>query len=222
VTHEARTVVTATIRPAQAADADFIAQTILLAQRGRTPRGWFDIALAWREPEVLDFVRKLAVARQRSWWHTANFIIAEVGGTPAAALCAMPSHGTRAMAGRAIEEVARDFGMSPSDVAAIFKRGAYSENCWIQGGDSDWLIEHVASQPAYRGRGLMQALIGRGLAAGKQAGFKRTSISFLIGNEAAERCYAKAGFSFAEEKRDAAFEALTGAPGFRRFQRAMS
>jgi hypothetical protein len=29
-------------------------------------------------------------------------------------------------------------------------------------------------------------------------------------------------FSFAEEKRDAAFEALTGAPGFRRFERAIS
>jgi hypothetical protein len=44
---------------------------------------------------------------------------------------------------------------------------------------------------------------------------------FLIGNEAAERCYAKAGFVFAEEKRDASFEALIGAPGFRRFSRAM-
>jgi hypothetical protein len=31
----------------------------------------------------------------------------------------------------------------------------------------------------------------------------------------------KAGFSFAEEKRDAGFEALTGAPDFRRFQRAI-
>jgi hypothetical protein len=67
----------------------------------------------------------------------------------------------------------------------------------------------------------MQALIARGLAAGKAAGFKRASISFLIGNEPAERCYASAGFAFAEEKRDSAFEALVGAPGFRRFERAI-
>jgi hypothetical protein len=40
-------------------------------------------------------------------------------------------------------------------------------------------------------------------------------------SEAAERCYAKAGFAFAEEKRDPAFEAVTGAPGFRRFERAI-
>jgi RimJ/RimL family protein N-acetyltransferase len=44
---------------------------------------------------------------------------------------------------------------------------------------------------------------------------------FYVGNEAAERCYAKAGFSFAEERRDPTFEALTGAPGFRRFERAI-
>jgi ribosomal protein S18 acetylase RimI-like enzyme len=91
----------------------------------------------------------------------------------------------------------------------------------VQGGDGDWLLEHVAALPSHRGRGLVQALIDRALVAGKAAGFKRASISFLIGNEAAERCYAKAGFGFAEEKRDPAFEALTGAAGFRRFERAI-
>jgi GNAT superfamily N-acetyltransferase len=211
-----------TIRPARAADADFIAHTILLAQRGPVRRGWFDIALASPEPDVLDFIKRLAVARQRSWWHTAKFFIAEVEGTSAAALCAMPSRGSLAMAKPALEEVARDIGMSARDLATMFKRGDYSRACWIQGGDDDWLIEHVASQPAHRGRGLMLRLIDHALAAGRIAGFARASITFLIGNDAAERCYAKAGFSFAEEKRDAAFEGLTGAPGFRRFSRAIS
>jgi hypothetical protein len=41
----------------------------------------------------------------------------------------------------------------------------------------------------------------------------------VIGNEKAERCSAKACFTLAEEKRDVNFEALTGAPGFRRFAR---
>jgi len=68
---------------------------------------------------------------------------------------------------------------------------------------------------------LVQALIGRALEVGKAVGFSRASIPFLIGNEPAERCYAKAGFSLVEEKRDAAFEALIGAPGFRRFARAI-
>jgi translation initiation factor 4G len=40
---------TPTIRRASAEDADFIAWTILAAQRGHRPRGWFDIALNWPE-----------------------------------------------------------------------------------------------------------------------------------------------------------------------------
>jgi hypothetical protein len=64
-------------------------------------------------------------------------------------------------------------------------------------------------------------LIEAALAKGRAAGFRRATISFLIGNEPAERAYAKAGFVFADEKRDPAFEALTGAPGFRMFARAI-
>jgi ribosomal protein S18 acetylase RimI-like enzyme len=91
----------------------------------------------------------------------------------------------------------------------------------VQGEQGDWLLEHVATLPAYRGRGLVQALIEHALAAGKAAGFSRASISLLIGNDLAERSYVKAGFAFAEEKRDLAFEAITGASGFRRFVRAI-
>jgi GNAT superfamily N-acetyltransferase len=206
------------IRPGRPDDAAFIARTILLAQRGPRPLGWIDFALAQAEPQVLDFLEHLAVAEPRSWYHFSQFLVAEAGGRPAAALCAMPSRETRDAMRFAIEEVALAAGISSAD---IFARGAYARPCWVQGGEEDWLIEHVASQPSARGRGLIQALIAQALAAGRAAGFSRASITFLIGNDAAERCYAKAGFSFAEEKRDPAFEAITGAPGFRRFARAI-
>ena len=209
------------IRRALPEDADFIARSILAAQRGHRPRGWFDIALNRPEPQCLSFVARIAVARTVSWWHTSQFLIAEVEGSPAAALCALPAAGTGAAARSAIEEVAGDSGLDGSELSAIFLRGGYTQHCWVHGGAGDWLVEHVASLPACRGRGLVQALIGRALAAGKAAGYHRASISFLIGNEAAERCYAKAGFGFAEEKRDREFEALTGAAGFRRFERAI-
>ena len=210
-----------TIRPARLEDAGFIARNILSAQRGPLPRGWFDIALGWSEPECLAFVERVATADRQSWWHISQFIIAEVEGEPAAALCTLPAAETGATARSAIEEVAGKTGLNASELAAIFQRGAYAAGCWVQGGAGDWLIEHVASLPSHRGRGLVQALIYHALAAGQAAGFMRASISFLIGNEPAERCYAKAGFAFAEEKRDPQFEALTGAPGFRRFARAI-
>jgi len=206
------------IRQGRADDAAFIAHTVLLSQRGPRPLGWFDFALAQAEPQVLDFLARLAVAKPRSWYHVSQFLIAEAEGEPAAALCAMPSRETRDTMRAAIEEVASASSLSAAD---IFARGSYARSCWVQGGEADWLIEHVASQPSARGRGLMQTLIDHALAAGRAAGFEQASISFLIGNDAAERCYAKAGFAFAEEKRDPAFEAITGSPGFRRFARAI-
>jgi hypothetical protein len=211
--------VTPTIRRGDPDDAEFIARTILAAQRGHRSRGWFDIALGWPEADCLAFVKRIATAQRQSWWHVSQFIIAEFEGEPAAALCAMPAAGTVAAGRLAIEEAAENGGLDASQLAAIYRRGTYAANCWVQGGDPDWLIEHVATRLAYRGHGLVQVLIADALAAGKAAGFGRASISFLIGNAAAERCFAKAGFAFAEEKRDPAFEALTGAPGFRRFQR---
>jgi ribosomal protein S18 acetylase RimI-like enzyme len=208
-----------TIRRARIDDANFIARTILSAQRGHVARGWFDIALDWPEPRCLAFVEQIATAQTQSWWHVSQFIVAEVDGEPAAALCAMPAAGTVSAGRSAITEVAEHFGLTASETAAVFRRGAYAAGCWIQGGEADWLIEHVASLPMYRGGGLVQALIERALVAGKSAGFARASISFLIGNEAAQRCYAKAGFTFAEEKRDRDFEAMTNAAGFRLFER---
>jgi ribosomal protein S18 acetylase RimI-like enzyme len=208
-----------TIRRARIDDAKFIATTILAAQRGHVPRGWFDIALDWPEPRGLAFVERIAIAQTQSWWHVSQFILAEVEGEPAAALCAMPAAGTVSAGRSAITEVAEHVGLNASETAAIFRRGAYAASCWVQGGEADWLIEHVATLPVYRGRGLVQALIDHALLAGKAAGFERASISFLIGNEAAQRCYAKAGFAFAEEKRDFDFEAITNASGFRRFER---
>jgi len=208
---------TTLIRPAGPDDSGFIARNILASQRGPRQRGWFDIVLGWPEPQCLAFVAQVATAETRSWWHVSQFMIAEVDGEPAAALCALPATGTGVAARAAIAEVAEKTGLGASELAAIFRRGAYASGCWVQGGEGDWLIEHVASLPAYRGRGLVQALIAAALAAGQAAGFRRASISFLIGNDPAERCYAKAGFVFAEEKRDPAFAAQTGAPGFRRF-----
>ncbi|WP_407148796.1 GNAT family N-acetyltransferase [Bradyrhizobium sp. ORS 86] len=206
------------IRLARSDDAGFIAGIVLAAQRGPLPRGWFDIALDRPEGECLAFMTRLAVARARSWYHVAHFLIAEVDGVPASALCAMPAAGTVVAARAAIEEVAVLLGI---DADAMIARGSYARNCWVQGGEGDWLIEHVATAASHRGSGLVQPLIARALADGKAAGFAQASISFVIGNQAAERCYTKAGFAFAEEKRDAAFEALTGAPGFRRFSRAI-
>ena len=142
---------TTLIRRAGPDDCDFIARNILASQRGPRPRGWFDTALGWPEPQCLAFVAQIATAETRSWWHVSHFMIAEVDGEPAAALCALPATGTGVAVRAAIAEVAGKRGMSASDLATIFRRGAYASGCWVPGGEGDWLIEHVGSLPAFAG-----------------------------------------------------------------------
>src|SRR5258708_19673385 len=123
-----------TMRGALPQDADFVAWIILAAQRGHLPRGWFDIALNRPEAECLAFVARIALARTVSWWHTSQFLIAEVEGSPAAALCALPAAGTGVAARSAIEEVAGEIGLDGSELSAIFLRGGDTPHRWGQGG----------------------------------------------------------------------------------------
>jgi hypothetical protein len=58
--------VTPAIRPTRPEHADFIAWTILAAQRGPLPRGWFDIALDLPEPQCLAFVKRIDIAQRQS------------------------------------------------------------------------------------------------------------------------------------------------------------
>lgn len=210
------------IRQACAEDADVIAWTILAAQRGHRPRGWFDIALDRSEPDCLAFIRQVVLSPIRSWWHVSHFIIAEVDGVCAAALCALPVDGTVVAARAAIGAAMVALGFDAAEQAAFGQRSAYVRHCWMGGEDENWIVEHVATRPNYRGRGLAATLLAHALVAGARNGFKRAQITFYIGNDAAERSYARAGFAFAEEKRHPEFEALTGAPGFRRYAKDLS
>jgi GNAT superfamily N-acetyltransferase len=73
--------------------------------------------------------------------------------------------------------------------------------------------------PEYRRIGLTPALLNHELNRACAAGYRRAQISFSIGNQAAERAYLKAGFTFAEEKCSPEFESALGVSGLRRVAR---
>jgi GNAT superfamily N-acetyltransferase len=206
------------IRPARQNHADFLAWAILASQRGHVGRGWLDIALGLPEAETLAFTRRLTLTQTQSWWHASKFFVAEIGGTAIATLCALPASEAAASASNALQEAGADMGL---DMAAVRQRGNYVSECWMAGHQESWLIEHVATWPDQRGRGIALALLEHAVATGKDNGRTKAQITFLIGNNSAERSYLKAGFHFAEEKRGLGFEALTGAPGFRRYERGI-
>ena len=89
--------------------------------------------------------------------------------------------------------------------AAIWQRGAYARHV-LDSGRRRQLADRARRRAAVasRARAGASACSHMRLQDGAELpALRRAAIPFLIGNEAAERCYARAGFAFAEEKRDA-------------------
>jgi ribosomal protein S18 acetylase RimI-like enzyme len=84
-----------------------------------------------------------------------------------------------------------------------------------------WVVEHVATRPEFRRRGLVERLVHEMIDRGRERGATTADIGVLIGNDPAQRAYEKCGFAEVEEKRDAAFEAAYGSPGARLLRRGL-
>ena len=188
-----------TIRRATADDAEFLGWVILTAARGHLARGWFDIVLERDEEFCLAYCAQLVATKARSWWHWSLFSVAEVNGQPASALCGFGDESVYMASGAAMEEASRAMNLSAEEQAHLWPRGTFILSC-TTGEDGAWTIENVATLPRYRRSGVTQMLLAHELSRAREAGFKRAQISFLIGNEPAERAYRKADFGFAEEK----------------------
>ncbi len=202
------------IRPATPADANFLAWAMLASTRAPGSRGWFDIILERPEKECLEFLRELTLTPTHSWWHHSRFLVAEFNDIPVAALTAFRAGDGYPLSGAALAEACTAFGCGNPEVEQMWKRGSYVFTCTFNSGDDLWTIEHVATLPPYRGKGISTALLTEALSQGRQKGFLKAQITVLIGNTTAERVYARLGFSF-EERRSAEYEAATGVPGLR-------
>ena len=209
---------TLTIRHATRDDASFLGWVCVAAPRSHLKRGWFETVFRRDEAFCLEFAARLTVAKARSWWHYSLFLIAEVDGVPAAALCGFGDESVYMASSDAMAEAATAMGIPEDEQAQFWPHGAYIISP-ATSEDGAWTIENVATKPEFRGRGILGRLIEAELNEARAAGFKRAQVSFFMGNEAAERAYTKAGFTFAEEKTAPDFEAITGVRGIKRFAR---
>ena len=207
-------------RAARPDDAEFLGWAMLVAARGHLSRGWFDIVLQRPEDFCIAFCAKLANAQAKSWWHHSFFTIAEADGDVAAAACVFPDEKPYTVSGEAMAEAAHATRINEAERSQLWQRGAFVLSA-TSGEDDCWTIENVATRPALRGRGVAAALIRHLLDEMKSSGPSRAQISFLIGNEPAERCYRACGFEFAQDKVAKEFEAAMGVPGLRRLARSL-
>ncbi|HLH00484.1 MAG TPA: GNAT family N-acetyltransferase [Bryobacteraceae bacterium] len=208
------------IRRGTSGDAPFLAWVMLAASRGHLARGLWDLIIGADETGCLEYLRRLAMAEPRSLCHYENFWIGEVNGQAASALCTfVAGDAAWELVGHAMASVQRDLGWTGADLAASQQRTAAVWDCFPPDTGADWAIESVATLPDFRRRGLVDALILQAIQEGVERGRSLAQITILIGNDAAQRAYEKAGFEVHDENSSPAFQALIGVPGFRRLLR---
>ncbi len=212
------------IRRANSSDAEFLAWVTLTASRSYLPRGLWDVIIGADEAGCLDYLRRLAVAEPRSLYHYESFLVAEVGGDRAAALCGFkPYEGGWAMAGEAMSNVQRDLGWTEEAGAASYERVApIWTACTPPDAGADFIIENVATKPEYRRRGLVDVLLDVISRDAIRRGCKLAQVTTYLGNDAARSAYEKADFKILDEKYCPEMEKILGAPGFVRLMRDLT
>jgi translation initiation factor 4G len=166
------------------------------------------------EGVVLAYLEKFADTDEVHWGHWSLFKVAEVDGIPAAALCGFfeNEYGPQSMMLGATE-VNQKIGRTTEEMMVGWERAKSIVNIARPHEPGAWVVEHVATHPDYRRRGLVERLIHEMLERGRGRGARTAEIGVLIGNDKAQRAYEKCGFKVFEEARDAEFEAVYKCPG---------
>jgi ribosomal protein S18 acetylase RimI-like enzyme len=211
-----------TIVDARPEHAPFIAWVMLTAARSHVKKGMWEFMAGPDEARTVRFLEALASTDEAHWAHHSLFLVAEVGGRPASALCGYfdEEHGTATLAS-VVPAVLQAVGVTPEEFAAGWQAGGSVVNVAPEHVAGAWIVEHVATLPEFRRQGLVDRLMASVLEKGRARGATVADIGVLTGNDRAQRAYEKAGFRVIDEKRDAQFEAAYGCPGIRALSRPL-
>jgi ribosomal protein S18 acetylase RimI-like enzyme len=202
--------------------AEFLAWVMLTAHKSHLERGLWDFVVGGSEAERLRYLQALALTEQAHWAHYSTFIVAEVEGRPASALCGYfeAEHGTPSLV-KAIPEANGVVGRTEDETAAGWQRAGSIILVAPEHAPGVWIVENVATLPEYRRRGLVDRLLVEIIDKGRDRGATVADIGVLIGNDPAQRAYEKAGFEVTGEKRHPEFEAVYKCPGIRALSRML-
>lgn len=200
--------------PGEPRHAAFLAWVSIAAARSHVPRGFWDFYLDRGEDEMVRYLERLATTSKPHLFHYSAYLVAEVDGRPAAALCGYfeEQDGVAAL-NSVIGKVDAQFGRSPADAEAGLRRASAFFAVAPEYTPCAWIIENVATRPDYRRRGLIRLLLEAVLARGRALHAERCELGLLTGNEPAQRAYEDVGFTVASEKRSAEFQKTWGCPG---------
>jgi translation initiation factor 4G len=182
------------------------------AARSHLEKGVMDFVIP-DDAKRLDFLDAASCAENPAIFCFENFLVADVDGKQAAALSAFEPATAMPQLDAAEEEAAKTLGWSDEELRDVRERMAAMMVVYPETPDERWVVEWVATAPEFRGRGIVQTLLAAILEKGREQGYQKAQIGYLIGNTPAQRSYERVGFKTVSEKRDADFEAALSCPG---------
>ena len=199
--------------------APFIAWVQLTAFRSHLPKGMWDLFVGGPEEDTLRFLQAFAMTEAKHWGSYRAFMIAEVDGTPAAAMTGYFE--AESSFDEGVAEACRAFGMTGDDISKGWRRAGAIALLGTEHAPGAWITENVATKLVFRRRGLVDRLLAEMIERGRSKGATVADIGVFIGNGNAQRAYEKAGYEVVEEKLHSDFEAVYRCPGVRQLRRAI-
>jgi ribosomal protein S18 acetylase RimI-like enzyme len=209
--------VTTVLRDATEEDIDFVTWVMLSASRSHLERGIWEYMNNQDGDETLAFLQRMATTETVHLFHHSLFLVAEVDGEPAAAMCGYDNdtQGFDVYA-RELPALSGAAGISLED-PEYARRGGVLLSGFVMdhvGPDGPRLvIENVATKPEFRRRGLVDALLAEWFTRGRDRGYETAQISVFLENTPARNAYIKAGFEPVAEQRSEQWQTEIGCPG---------
>jgi ribosomal protein S18 acetylase RimI-like enzyme len=207
------------VRNAGVDDAAFLAWLILTAGRAHVIRGIWEVILHQPEGDCLRFLELLTITSTPHLFHHSCYLIAETEAGPVSGLGGYDPDllGYHKLL-ESLPEVYRKLGRRPAREMAAGAPPRITA-CIPPAVEGAWVIDSVATLPAFRRKGIADRLLDNILALGREKGYRQAQISIYIGNIPAQRAYEKHGFRLLDEWPDPYFEMAIGSPGMARLIR---
>ena len=197
-------------RRARSEDATALAELIWIAGESSS-RSVYEVLFGGDRDSQRERLQRLILAQTRTHFSYCNFFVAEVHGIAVAGACGF---NPRNSGKQNLLPALRETAWTPSEIADAMERMGPVLTCAAEESPDAWVLEHVASLPRFRGRGLAREVVFRVIEEGFAAGFDRVELSVLVGNEVARKLYVNLGFRLEGRPRtDPRFEAVMGSPG---------
>jgi len=197
------------IRTAKVEDAEFIAWAILESTRAGKKQGVFDLIFSPAE-DIPKAVATLVAHETKTVCHYSNFLIAEVDGKVAGALCGYDGY---RMSWDTMSQALESMGC----------QGDYKDRisgyllCEPVVEKNTLVLDFMITKEEFRGLGVVKELVKKVLLNARLRGFRRAQTGIEIGSIETQLAYEKMGFTFKEEKKSDFYLEAFGRAGIRTY-----